>query len=281
MRQVGSRYEQGAKTFLGTTVPGGTSAFTALDLALDTLFQHPNLPQFVGRQLIQRLVTSNPSPGYVARVAAAFRDNGNGVRGDLKAVIRAILLDAEARVDELAQQPTYGKLREPVVRFLNWARACRATSPSGEWAIGDLSDPATRLGQSPMRSPSVFNFFRPGYVPPTSDAARAGLVGPEFQLANESTVAGYLNFMQSAIAGNSVGDVRANYDELLALAPDPQRLLDELNLVLAAGQLSPATLATLRMAVGTISASTDGGRRNRVLAALLLVLATPEYLVQK
>jgi uncharacterized protein (DUF1800 family) len=281
MVQVGTRYETGAKTFLGTTIAAGTPALAALNTALDTLFRHPNLPPFVGKQLIQRLVTSNPSPGYVARVAAVFRNNGGGVRGDLRAVVRAILLDPEARDGAMASVPTYGKLREPVVRFLNWARAFDAASPSGLWAIGDLSDAASRLGQSPMRSPSVFNFFRPGYVPPTSAAAAAGLVGPEFQLTNESTVAGYLNFMQSAIQGNSVGDVRANYAGLMAMANDPGRLLDELNLVLAANQLSDATVDALRTALATINASTDAGRRNRVLAALLLVLAAPEYLVQK
>ena len=166
MVQVGTRYESGAKTFLGVTIAAGTDARTALAIALDTLFHHPNLPPFVGRQLIQRLVTSNPSPAYVARVAAAFADNGSGVRGDLKAVLRAILLDPEARDASNAANPAYGKVREPVLRFLNWARAYRANSPSGLWAIGDLSDAASRLGQSPMRSPSVFNFFRPGYVPP-------------------------------------------------------------------------------------------------------------------
>lgn len=281
MVQVGNRYETGVKSFLGVTVGAGTPAMTALNIALDTLFNHPNVPPFVSRQLIQRMVTSNPSPAYVARVAAVFRDNGAGVRGDLKAVVRAILLDPESRTDSLAQSPTFGKLREPVIRFLNWARAFNARSASGAWAIGDLSDAASRLGQSPMRAPSVFNFFRPGYVPPTSAAAQAGLVGPEFQITNESTIAGYLNYMQSAIQGNSIGDVRADYTALMAMAGDPQRLLAELNLVLAANQLSAATLAALRTAIGTIAATNDTGRRNRVLAAILLVLASPEYLVQK
>jgi len=282
MVQVASRYETGSKSFLGTTIPAGTSAQAVLNTALDTLFAHPNLPPFVSRQLIQRLVTSNPSPAYVGRVSAVFANNGSGVRGDLRAVLRAILLDGEARDGASALSATsFGKLREPVVRFLNWARAFGATSPAGTWAIGDLSDPATRLGQSPMRSASVFNFFRPGYVPPGSTIASLGLTGPEFQIATESSVAGYVNFMQRAVAGTGIGDVRANYTELMALAGDSAGLLAEINLVLAAGQLSAATLAALKIGLDSIAATADAGRLNRVQAALTLVLAAPEYIAQK
>lgn len=281
MTQVGNRYETGTKSFLGITIAAGTDARTALATALDTLFRHPNVPPFVGRQLIQRLVTSNPSPAYVARVAAAFADNGSGVRGDLKAVLRAILLDPEARDAARVADPAHGKVREPVVRFLNWARAYRAKSPSGLWAIGDLSDAASRLGQSPMRSPSVFNFFRPGYVPPGGAVAAAGLTAPELQIANETSVAGYLNYMQRAINGSGVGDVVADYASLLARVNDSRALLAELNLVLAAGQIPAATLASLATALDTIQLRTDAARRNRVLAALLMVLAAPEYIAQK
>ena len=151
MAQVASRYETGSKSFLGTTIPAGTSAAAGLNMALDALFAHPNLPPFVSRQLIQRLVTSNPGSGYVGRVAAVFADNGGGVRGDMKAVIRAILLDSDARSAATASSSSFGKLREPVTRFLNWARAFGAVSKGDTWAINDLSDPATRLGQSPMR----------------------------------------------------------------------------------------------------------------------------------
>jgi uncharacterized protein (DUF1800 family) len=271
MAQVATRYETGSKSFLGTTIPAGTPAQAALDIALNTLFNHPNLPPFVGRQLIQRLVTGNPSAAYVGRVAAAFANNGQGVRGDMKAVIRAILLDPEARTDGAAQ----GKLREPVVRFLNWARAFGATSPSGQWAVGNLSDAGTRLGQSPMRAASVFNYFRPGYV------SANGIAAPELQITNETSVAGYINFMQRAVSGSGIGDVKGNYASLLPLATNSAALLDEINLVLAAGQLSAATLATLKSALDTISAATDAGKSNRVYAALTLVLAAPEYIVQK
>jgi uncharacterized protein (DUF1800 family) len=281
MAQVASRYETGSKSFLGTTIAAGASASASLNTALDTLFGHPNLPPFIGRQLIQRLVTSNPSPAYVARVAAVFADNGAGVRGDMKALLRAILLDTEARDLANAASPSFGKLREPVTRFLNWARAFGATSAGDTWAVNDLSDPATKLGQSPMRSPSVFNFFRPGYVPPNSAIAAGGLAAPEFQITTESSVAGYVNFMQSAVSGVGIGDLKTGYPTLLPLAADSRALLAEINLVLAANQLSAATLATLASALDSIAAGSDSGKFNRIYAALTLVLASPDYIVQK
>jgi uncharacterized protein (DUF1800 family) len=281
MAQVASRYETGSKTFLGTTISAGTPAQACLDMALDALFAHHNLPPFISRQLIQRLVTSNPSPAYVGRVAAVFADNGQGVRGDLKAVLRAILLDAEARDVHISEGSSFGKLREPVVRFLNWARAFGAVSAGDGWAIGDLSDPGTKLGQSPMRSSSVFNFFRPGYVPPGSAIADAGLTAPEFQITTESSVAGYVNFMQKAVSGSDIGDTRADYSSLLPLVTDSAALLAEINLVLAAGQLSAATLATLKTALDSIAISTSTGQLNRIYAAITLVMAAPEYIIQK
>ncbi len=280
MAQVASRHEPGTKTFLGTTIAANTNGADSLRLALDAIFAHPNLPPFVARQMIQRLVTSNPSPAYVARAAAAFTNNGSGVRGDMKALLRAILLDSEARDMGNVNVASFGKLREPVVRFLNWARAFGATSTSNTYTVGDLSDPASRLGQSPMRSPSVFNFFRPGYVPPTSALATQGLAAPELQIATESSVAGYVNFMQRTV-NNGIGDVKATYPQLLALVNDSAALLAELNLVLAANQLSAATLSALKTALDTIAVANDTGKNNRVYAAVLLVLAAPEYIAQK
>jgi uncharacterized protein (DUF1800 family) len=279
--QVASRYETGAKTFLGTTIPAGTSAAQGLTMALDAICAHANVAPFFSKQLIQRLVTSNPSEAYVARVAAVFNDNGNGARGDLKAVIKALLLDDEARSASTAAAPSFGKLREPMLRFSAWARAYGVTSASGAWAIGNTSDPATRLAQSPLRSPSVFNFFRPGYVPPNTAFDAAAMVAPEFQIANESSVVGYLNFMQRAVAGQGVGDVVADYGSLLPLADDAGALLAEINVVLAANRLGAATLASLVAAIQTMPSGTDPARRNRIYAALVLVLATPEFIVQK
>jgi len=276
-----SLHETGASSFLGATVPAGSDGATAQRIALDAIFTHPNVPPFVSRQLIQRLVTSNPSPAYVGRVAAVFADNGQGVRGDLRAVVRAILLDGEARSDTSISTPGSGKLREPVIRLTNWARAFGATSSSGSWPIGDTSSPSTRLGQSMGRSPSVFNFFRPGYAPPNTAIATAGLVAPEFQITNELSVVAYVNYMQAAIQNGIGGDVRADYAPLVALAGDSAALVDEVNLLLAANQLSAATVASIRAAVDSIASSATNASLNRVYTAILLVMASPEYLTQR
>jgi len=230
--------------------------------------------------MIQRLVTSNPSPAYVARVAAAFDNNGKGVRGDMQAVIRAVLLDDEARNDSNLSNPSFGKLREPALRFLQWARSFRASSADGAWNIGDLSDAGSALGQQPLNSPSVFNFFRPGYVPPNTVIAEKNLVAPEFQILHETSVAGYMNFMQTIIAIGR-GGVRADYSAELALAQDAHALMQHLNLVLCAGRLSSSTLATITNALNTINARNDFGRRNRVYAAIFMTMSSPDYLVQK
>ena len=278
--QVASRHELGAKSFLGTTIAAGTDGVNSLKQALDALFAHPNVAPFISRQLIQRLVCSNPSPAYVARVAAVFNNDGAGEKGNLKQVIKAILLDDEARRLPTASATSFGKLREPILRFTGWARAFAATSPSGAWAIGDTSDPATRLGQSPLRSPSVFNFFRPGYVPPNTTIGRSGMVAPEFQITNESTVVGYINFMQRAVS-TGYGDVKADYSSLLPLADNAAALIAELNTVLAAGQLSSATATALTAATASMASGTDAARLNRIYAALTLVFAAPEFIVQK
>ena len=170
---------------------------------------------------------------------------------------------------------SFGKVREPILRFAAWARAFNASSASDAWAIGNTSDPSTRLGQSPLRSASVFNFFRPGYVPPA-----LGVVAPEFQIVNESSVVGYANYMQTAIS-KGVGDVKADYATLLPLADNVPALLDEINLVLAAGQLSTDTVTLIRNAINSMPTGTDAARANRVYAALTLVMASPEFIVQK
>ena len=269
-----------AANFLGATVPANSDGATALRIALDTLANHPNVGPFMASQLIRKLVTSNPSRAYVARVAARFADNGTGVRGDLSAVVRAVLTDDEARNAAGLSQTGFGKLREPMLRFVQWARAFKASSLSGDWNVGNTSDAATRLGQSPLRSPSVFNYFRPGYVPAGTAIAAQALVAPEFQLANESSVAGYLNYMQNAV-GNGHGDIKPNYAAELALAGDATALLARVESLLCAGQLQAATRATIVAAIHSISAGTDTGKANRVHTAVLLVLACPDYLIQK
>ncbi|WP_254602654.1 DUF1800 domain-containing protein [Sphingomonas bacterium] len=273
-----STNETGTASFLGTSTAGGGTA--AVKTALDTIFAHPNIAPFVSRQLIQRLVTSNPSAGYVGRVSAAFADNGKGVRGDMQAVIRAILTDTEARSDTVLASTSAGKLREPVTRLTGWARAFGATSPSAAWAIGDTSSTTTRLGQSPGRSSTVFNFFRPGYTPPNTSLSAAGLVAPEFQITNEQTVVAYVNYLYGLIV-NGTGDVKADYTAILAKAADTQALVDQVNLVLAANQLSAATVASIKAAVDSISATTATGPQYRVNAAILLTMSSPDYLTVK
>jgi hypothetical protein len=177
--------------------------------------------------------------------------------------------------------PQFGKLREPMLRLVQWGRTFGAASAAGTWKIGDLSNAGSQLGQSPLRSPSVFNFFRPGYVPPAT-ALTAGAVAPEFQLVNESSVGGYLNYLQSVIAnGINSGDIKASYVAELALVADSTALLARLNLLLCAGQLSAASQTLILAALNAMVVTTDAQKRNRVYAAVLMVMASADYLVQK
>ncbi|MDM0019856.1 DUF1800 domain-containing protein [Variovorax saccharolyticus] len=285
MALTASRHSTLEARFLGATVPGGTEGKAALKIALDTLFGHPNVGPFICKQLIQRLVTSNPSPAYVKRVSDVFADNGGGVRGDMKSVFAAVLLDNEARSPAGLSDPNFGRLREPMLRLAQWARTFGAGSTSGNWKVGDLSRPNDQLGQSPLRSPSVFNFFRPGYVPPSTALAASRLVAPEFQLVNETSVGGYLNFLQSNVLPKSTGrDVNAAYASELALVLDPAALVQRLNLLLTGNQLSAATQALITSALANPpvnGGSSDAVKLNRVYAAVLLVMASPSYLIQK
>ena len=283
-----SQHEPGAKTFLGTTVPAGTDGHIGRATALDTLCAHPNVGPFIGHQLIQRLVTSNPSPAYVGRVAAVFAKDGNGVRGNLAAVVRAILLDPEARSDAVLgtgnkdANPVWGRVRTPAQRITGWARAFNATSLSDTWPLGDLSTPWCLLGESPGHAPTVFNFFRPGYTPPGTPLAAQGLVAPELQITTEPALISYVNYMQALISGNVwASDMTGNYSALLPLAGDPSTLITEAAVLLAAGQLSAATVRALAAALDTIDPGTPVGALNRVYSAILLIMAAPEYLVQK
>jgi len=301
-----------AKTFLGVTIPAKTAADGEGDLkiALDTLFNHPNVGPFIGKQLIQRLVTSNPSPAYVGRVSAAFNDNGSGVRGDMKAVWRAILLDPEARMPGTA--PGYGKVREPVLRLGNFMRAFNATSASGRYTgIGLTDDPATSLNQTPMFSPTVFNFFRPGYVPTSKVITDANLVAPELQITHDLSVAGYMNYMRSIVTVNTTRDIRPDYTAEVGLAADPAALVARIDLLLFYGRMPEALKTQIVAAVasraipapvypvvapaGGASAPTsdanasaptnqaliDAAKLDRVYLAVFLSMASPDYLIQK
>lgn len=271
--------------FLGTSVPAGTPGPAALKIALDTLFNHPNVGPFISRQLIQRLVTSNPSPAYVKRVAGIFANNGAGVRGDMKSVFAAVLLDDEARGPAGLSDPNFGHLREPMLRLVQWGRTFGISSTSDNWNIGNTSDPSLYLGQCPLRSPSVFNFFRPGYVPPSTAIASNKMVAPEFQLVNETSVGGYLNFLQGKLQnGFDSKDVIATYTAEKTLVNDPAALVRRLNLLLTGNQLSAATVALITDALSKaplVNPTTDARRLDLICAGVLLVMGSPEYLVQK
>ena len=271
-----AQHSMAEKRFLGAVIPPGTDGHLSLKRAMDVICAHPNVGPFIGMQLIQRLVTSNPSPAYVARVSAAFNDDGKGVRGNLKAVVRAILLDPEARNPDL-NDPAWGKVREPILRFSGWARAFGATSTNGAWAMPDTTDNTIRLAQSPMRSATVFNFFRPRYSPPVTELAKRHLVAPEMQITDETSIAGYLNFL-SIYADRGWEDLQTSYAPEVALAHDPQALVARIVLLLAGDAFSAQTARSIADAVATLPASRP---RDRVRAAILLVAATPEYLVQK
>ena len=287
-----------AASFLGVTIPANTPGPEALKVALDTLFNHPNTGPFFARQMIQRLVTSNPSPAYVGRVAARFNNNGAGVRGDLRAVWSAILLDDEARSAQGLTDRRSGKLREPMLRLIHWARTFGATSAAGSWKVLNTSNPATHLGQSPLHAPSVFNFFRPGFVPPGTAMATAQAPAPEFQLVNETTVSGYLNYMQGVIrngiscpspdvpqaGGDRVFDIKASYADEMALVSNPAALVSHLGLVLCGGTLSEQTqslIVSVLSAMPVTDASTEAAKLDRIAAAVLMVMASADYLIQK
>ena len=232
------------KAFWGTTIPAQTKSDNEGDfkIAIDTVFNNPSVGPFIAKQLIQRMVTSNPSPAYVGRVATVFNDNGKGVRGDLAAVWKALLLDTEART--VSTSPSYGKVREPVVRLANMLRAFNAKSISSRFTgIGNTDDPATRLNQTPMFAPTVFNFFRPGYVPTSKAITDAGLVVPELQITHDVSVAGYMNYIRTWVQLDKNRDIQHDYTTEVALADKPGELVDRLNLLLFAGGM-PDTLKT-------------------------------------
>ncbi len=281
-----SFHSDAEKTFLGTTIAPNTSAEESLRVALDTLFNHPNVGPFFGKQMIQRMVTSNPTPAYVDRVASVFNDNGSGTRGDLRAVFKAILLDDEALNTANVTNANFGKLREPMLRYTQWARTFGAQSASGNYELGNTSDTSDRIGQSPLRSPSVFNFFRPGYVPAGSQAAERNLLAPEFQLVNETSVAGYVNQMERVIDGSVFWsrDIQPQYTDELAIAEDSTALLDRLDLLLTAGQLSDNTRSLILPVLDEIdvTATSDNETKlSRIHLAVLLIMASNDYLIQK
>ena len=251
---------------------------------------------FIGRQLIQRFVTSNPSTGYVARVAAAFANNGSGVRGDMKAVVRAILLDAEARNPQMINEPTWGKLREPFLRVVNFARAFNAASTSGFYPLDQFT--LDHL-QDPMSAPSVFNYFLPAHSPP-GVVTQSGLVAPEFQIINATTAISGPNYFWNSIngdlhhygVGNQAYAVRLNLtNELALIVPpaqinqnvpagpvgDPDVLMRRLDLALTGGTLSPQHFQIIREAMERISTTTWQWHRERLRVAIYLITTSADF----
>ncbi len=269
----------------GVLVHGG-DARSELTAALNNIFNHPNVGPFISRQLIQRLVTSNPSPAYVGRVAAAFNNNGSGVRGDLAAVVRAILADDEARNGYANAPTTFGKPREPFFKLTQLYRLTHARSVNGR--INLIIDPAEWYGQAPLRSPSVFNFFKPNFAQ-AGEIRAAGLVSPEYQIATDTLLVYTPNDLGWRIFYFYVGSdysyaqdpdsLLFDYTELKSLAANSGNLVDRLNLVLMSGQMSSFMRTALVTRLNALP-TTDGGLA-RVQHALYLILNSPEYTVQK
>ncbi len=280
-------HEPGPKELLGGfTIPAGQSGMADVEDAIGMLVDHPNTGPFLARRLIQRLVTSNPSPAYIGRVASVFEDDGDGRRGNLGAVVRAILLDGEAL--EPADPVLAGRLREPFLRWVSLLRAFRARSESGHYFI-DAGGVGFLLGQQPMSSPSVFNFFQPDFAPngPVRDA---GGVAPEFQVTTASSVAAlvnlntYLSFVDPAPlidpallrAGSVTPEemaIQFDWSEEIALAEDLDALIDRFDLIFTHGTLGAWPRGLIRLQTESLPPEF------RVPAVLSLVLSSPDYAV--
>jgi uncharacterized protein (DUF1800 family) len=268
-------HENASKTIIGGIVlPANQGGAQDLDDTLDALFYHTNAAPFFSRALIQRLVSSNPSPGYVYRVARVFEDNGAGVRGDLAAVVRAVLLDYEARANDVTANPGYGKLKEPLLRMTALMRAFDAVGLNDRFAI---SNPQTSIEQASLRAPSVFNFFEPAYVVPGA-LASAGLVAPEFQILTDTTAIDTPNYIYRFLF-NSVNGVSMDFTAWLPLASQPQQLVDRLDLMIAAGSSTQEARDTIIDALNALPGSTTDA--NRVRSAAYLMLTSPGGSVQK
>ncbi len=306
------------KAFLGSIIPAGTSAEASLEQALDIIAAHPNVPPFIARQLIQRLVMSNPRGDYVERVAMAFENGaytlpggssvGEGRRGDLAATVAAVLFDEDARSDPDFADNHTGLIGERFIRLGYWARAFEAENLTPQYLpiLWFTSSPSS-LGQQAFRSPSVFNFFRPGYIAPGTESGAAGMTVPELQITNSSSLPGYVDFMAYFIFNGPEGAVetdvesffaegvpgydigltqqsfRPDYTAELAVADDLDALLDQLDEKLTYGQLSDETRALIIDAIDDLQVSDgpdgDQARYLRVTIATTMILSSSDFLV--
>jgi uncharacterized protein (DUF1800 family) len=291
----------------GVALPGGVlaaggNATQELNAALDNIFNHPNVGPFLARHMIQRLVTSNPTPGFVQRVAAVFNNNGSGVRGDLKAMVRALLLDTEARSVPAATASTYGKLREPILKLVRLWRIAPGRSVNGRvFRYSHISD---QFGQVPLSAPSVFNFFKPNFAQP-GEIRTAGLVSPEFQIANDVQLVTapnelgwriflfYIGSRYSVVWENGAPvpeETLMDYSALKLLSTSPAALVDHLNLVMMSGQMSSFMRNILINRLngplpdaipGQPAGATPDQALFRVQQALYLIVNSPEFNIQK
>jgi uncharacterized protein (DUF1800 family) len=287
------RHDTGAKTFLGTSLPAGQDTAKDIGDFLQILSKHPNTAPFFARGMIQRMVTSNPSPAYVKRVADAFKASN----GDMKAVVRAILLDDEARNPAYAKQKLYGKLREPWLRLTELARGFNAQpqamqptyAVTGRAAIGNF-------GQYPLSSSSVFNFYLPNYQPPgpiseldaTAPAGTTLIAAPEFQIMNSNTALLTPNYLMSLINSGTdkfkpnTGMFNIDLTPQINLAGDPAALVDNISTLLTGGMMSDRTRGIIIHAVDQISPATDPAvLKERARMAVYLTMLSPDYAVQK
>ncbi len=274
------QHDTAVKTLFGNrTIPAGQNAVQDVNAALDIIFNHPNTGPFIGKQLIQHLVTSNPSPAYVARVTAAFNNNGQGVRGDMRAVLRAVLLDAEARGD-FKTAADFGKLREPALLVTGVVRALNGAS-DGVYLLSQ----STNMGQNVFQPPSVFNFY-----PPNFPAPGTALAGPPFKIMLTGTILNRANFVDRVVMGANIGadntvtgstGTRINLAPFQALAANPDaagQLLDRFNLVFMHNTLSPQARTALLTAINAYPAADTLGR---VRQAAYLIATSAQYQVEQ
>ncbi|GLR17161.1 hypothetical protein GCM10007940_17760 [Portibacter lacus] len=266
--------------------------------ALDNLFNHPNVGPFISKLLIQRLVTSNPSPAYIDRVASAFNDNGQGVRGDMAAVVKAILLDPVAISCDSGEDDTFGMLREPFIRYFHINKAFNSSTISGQHK-NVMYSIEERFNQKPLSSPSVFNFFQSDYQP-IGPVEEKGLVAPEFQITDSQTLTGWINGLYDWLINGYVVDIWDLYSNqpntayendypTLDFSPhaiyaDDDELhvmLDKLNLILAQGRISDPTLEIIKNALMQYDNEDQEDRDRRVKLAIYLMMSSPEYLINR
>ena len=271
-------HDDATKTIVGGKIlPAAQGGVKDLKDTLDTLFNHPNTGPFISKELIQRLVTSNPSPGYVYRVAQVFANNGANVRGDLGAVVRAILLDYEARSPAFINSPSYGKAKEPLLRATALLRAFAGNSDSGRFT---LSTTDANLFQTAGRAPTVFNFFEPGYVYPGAIAA-AGLYAPEFQILTDTSAITIPNYLYDSLINRvrNATTVGLDYTAVLPIAKNSQGLTDYMNLVLSGSSMPPSMITRIVTALNAMPTSTSD--TDRIRSAIYLTVSSPEGSIQK